>query len=103
MIRRPPRSPLFPSPTLFRSLELTRRQAELSRHGGDRDGAREVLLHEQQRTPYTRLGHGFGQRRGGGGGPGPAGAGGQEEPGPPFCGRPRPEKGEEGGGGRGGG
>src|ERR1700724_4707634 len=32
------------------ALELTRGQTELRRHGRDRDGARQVLLHEQQRT-----------------------------------------------------
>src|SRR5207248_9214589 len=60
------------------ALELTRRQAELRRDGGDRDGAREVLLHEQQRPPYTRLGHGFGQRRVGLGIAARAWAGGQQ-------------------------
>ena len=44
-------------------LELPRRESELGRDRRDGNGAREVLLHEQQRTAHARLGHGLRQRR----------------------------------------
>src|SRR2546429_7278674 len=69
MIRRPPRSTLFPSTTLFRSVHLT---AEAGGTGGEQDGVGEVDAEETNRRHSESRGDAAGPPAGGGPGRGPA-------------------------------